>query len=534
MSRPFTAPARGKTVPFQTQPEEEAVLIGEIKLNGGIDTYTDPADLPNNKFQSVINMKIRGDRLSRAQGTVLLTPAKPNSDRVLLYCLFTRFSGEAIYLRFTKNKIYRKGTSAWTEIISATPFSLTDKDRINFTTLNDRFFFATGKNPICEINFTLNTYAYLGNAPAYKYITGFFNRLVGFNLYDAVTPNPTLAGWSGDLNFAQWNPLIDISAGSAPILEAGTDFSDPHVGAFGFAAVTLILRERSLWTAIKVPVATNPFQFQATFPFAGCDTPNSATQKKNGIVWYDYRTNEVYDYTIGSSPRGIGLPIKNELKSKITDKSQVYGSYDGNNDEYILSIVSELTNTTYHYIYNYPAEAWEIRTLNGSNGAVVLDNNVVNLKIDDLSGKIDSLSGKINDLVSSGNAPPSIFFMTKTGEILVESNSDTDNGVTMTAEVVSKIYKTPTKDLSISRFTVTYELTRTGSFQIYYSKDGGETYKLYKNVVIAQAQLGMRKRVQCVKHITTPEFSWKITSSAGDFDFLDYTISATPMEFTRR
>ena len=522
--------------PTQAQGDDDIVqVIEESRANGGMNTYLDPSDIPNSQFTLVRNARIKADKVGRASGTTLLTPTKPDSSAVLLYTNFTRFNGSSIYLRFTKNKVYRKGTSSWTEITSASPYSISDTDKISFTTINDRFFFTTGNKEIQEINFTLNTYAILGNSGKYKYITGFFNRLVGFNNYDATTPNPVLVGWSGDLNFGEWNPLVDISAGSNPLVEAATDFADPGSGVFGFASVILFLRERSLWAATKQGVASNPFNFQAVTASFGCDCPSSAIAKRNGIVWYDNRTNQVYDYSIGSSPKEIGDAIRNELRNKVTNKALIDGGYDPVLNEYHLCIPNVSSAVTYIYVYNYETNSWRERTINNAYGISSLDGVAGGLMIDDLVGTIDSLVGTIDSLtIATTVQTPTVYYPKSNGDILQTSVvADNDNGEVMTMILESKIFSTSNQDLSIMRFNIVFFPLRAGTFSLYYSKDAGINYSLYKDVTWDSSGIGIRRRITCVKHIRAAQYKWKLVCIQGDFDILDYSIEGVLVDFTK-
>lgn len=529
-------------------------LLSEVRVDGGMNTRVDPADIPNNQLVVARNVYVDSDKLVKFNGTIQFTPARPSGDLLqedaaillqedssfllldqgdtdpinILYT-FQRFDGTTIFLRFTDTKVYRRLSNSWLEITSATPFTIPTGGRLRVLPFNDRLFFVSGTNNIYEINFSTNTYAYLGNAGKYKYITGFFNRIVGANKYDLSTPNPTLVAWSGDLNFTQWDPNTDISAGSTPLLEAASDFADPITGLFGFASVMLILRERSLWTAQKRPVASNPFLFQAAFPFVGCDTPNSAVQKRNGIIWYDYRSNQVYDYTLGDRPREVGDPVRNDIKPKISNKETPIGSYNPITNEYILTIPGPSTTVTYAYVLNLNNGAWTERTINNCTCIYAFDNTTAALLIDELSGQIDELTGTINDLANITTNPPALYYGMNQGDILVASPVDTDDGQPIETVLQSKIYKTFDRKISITRLRFTYIPLRAGNFTIQYNSGNG--WATYKTVTFGVNDVGIRNRVACTKHVRAREFQWRITSLTGNFATLDYSIDITPSDF---
>lgn len=532
MARP---PLKNRFGLLPQQVDAAPVLISEVRLNGGMNTYIDSADLPTNMFTELTNASFRGDTTGRARGTIEHGPDEPNTDPILLYTNFLRFNGNSVYLRFTKDKIYRQGESDWTEITPADdPFSMSEGLRPKFTTMNDRFFFTPQNGPIMEIDFENNTYAPLGNAESYKYITGFFNRIVGANLYHATSPNPTLIGWSGDVNFDEWDPFVDISAGSTPLLEAATDFADPITGLFGFAATMLILRERSLWTATKRGVASSPFIFQASFPNVGCDTPGSAAQRKNGIVWYDHRSNQVYSYTIGERPEPIGNAVKYDILRRITDKDLIQGGFDPILNEYHLVIPSTSSTLSYIFVFSFETNAWRQRTLNNCFGMYGMDGQGSGLVIDELKGTIDNLLGVIDDLGVEFNAlPSSVFYGLDNGKITVEAvATDTDLDAELLFEAVSKMFTFPTDDISVSRLHMEIECIAQGHITLQYSKDAGKTWKTYKTVTWDETDVGTRKRIICTKHIRSRQYMWKLTSSAGAFNLLEYSIQSEKVEFT--
>jgi hypothetical protein len=518
MARPV-APGVGKH--FITQPSQpkEPIYIVEARLNGGMSTAIDPADLPGQTVVLAKNARVSDDYIKRRPGSVVYTPTAPNSEPVLLFTQFKRFDGTTLYIRFSSTKIHITTGSAWTEIVG-TGYSASIENRPRICILNDRFFFAAGAE-IQEIDFTGLTYADLGNAPEFTYIFGFFNRLNGANLAGS-SPNPILLGRSGDLNFAEWNPSTDISAGSDPLLEAQGDFSDPITGAFGFAAVTLILRERSLWFVTKRPVASAPYTYTAAFPYVGCDAPNSATQKRDGITWYDRRTNQVYDFSLGGQPTPIGDAIQNELERIVTDPMLVQGTYDPGDNRYYLTVLSKLSTEANTFIFDYGTGSWTWDSRNNITGAFALDGGNVSLMIDQLVGNIDDLVGDIDDLVSAEFIPPAIYYTGTDGRIFQENpNSDYDYADTaFSMELESKIFANPRDDWSVTRLLVKVQEDRPGAIAAYYSKDGSD-WKFYKTVSVGADG---RALLKFPKHINSSEYRWKLVQSVGTTNILEYRL----------
>lgn len=506
----------------------EPAILAEARIDGGQNTRIDPADLPNDTFVDARNVRVTSDRTQRAVGTAVFTPVKPNSNRVLLFTSAKRFDGTSIYMRFDTQKLHRITAGSWVEI-TGSGFASGVTQRPRLVTLNDRYFFINGRDYIQEINFTANTYARLGNAPRYTYACGFFNRLVGANLYDASSPNPVQIGWSGDINFGEWNPATDVSAGSTPLVEAQSDYQEAITGIFGFAQVMLILRERSLWTATKRPVASNPFAFQAAFPYVGCDSPNSAAQTRNGLCWYDLRTNQVYVYTVGDRPREIGDPIKNDLRRLIADPELIQGDYDPIRDRYSLTIPSPTSSTTHIFVFDFSSASWVYDTRENVFGSYALDNVDQQLAIEQLSGAIADLTGNIEDL-EGDSTPPQMYYALNNGDILVgDSNIDAEESI-----LQSKLYAQPDAQVVVQKLALKYVPRRIGSFTLEYSTNAGQSWRTYKTVTMDANDVGKRREVVCVKAVRAPEYQWRFRCAEGDLELLEYRINSIPSPFARQ
>lgn len=512
---------------IETQPLVEQP-IAEARITGGMNSFIDPADIPNGVATVSSFTRTYADYTYRALGATEQTGTKPDSLPVLLYCTYKRFDGSTLFLRFTKNRIDKWVAGAYTNI-TGTALTGADTDRIRFITSadasNDYLFFTNnGVDEIQVLNAGASTFADLGNAPKYRHACVFFNRVVGVNLAGS-SPNPVLVGWSGDLNYTQWNPLTDISAGSTPLVEAQSDYADPITGVYGFAQVMLLLRERSLWIATKRPVASNPFQFQAAFPSVGCDTPFSATQTRNGIIWYDYRTNQVYLYEVGSQPQPVGDAIRVTLRNAITDVSLMWGSYDNINNTYFLTVPTTASTTARIFVLNLNTGSWSYDDRLQVYGVYPLDGGSARLVIDQGVGTINSQVGTINNAGVVTAATARNYFGYRTGEISYEDAVDTDTitASSLQMEWRSKIFRYAKSDMMISSVMLLYQGVRNGSFSLQYCKNGG-AWQTYKTITVTDTT---RRRAYLRKLIRANEFQWRVTSSSGDFKLLEFRIDVS-------
>lgn len=201
----------------------------EARVNQGMITMIDPADIPPGALQVARNAQCRFDKTSRRFGTKLFTPAKPNSEPVLASYFFRKNSGLSYFLRFTPSTLHYVAGAAWTPVTAGVGGSLTGgiKDRFNIVTAFDRCFFTNnGVDVIQEFDPGTDTYIALGNAPQVKYLTAFYNRLVGANVVGGVADDPTAIVWSQDagitgVGLEEWDPLVlPNTAGREPLIDS--------------------------------------------------------------------------------------------------------------------------------------------------------------------------------------------------------------------------------------------------------------------------------------------------------------------------
>lgn len=518
------------TLPLQQVAPPETTPLSEARFTGGMNSRIDPADIPNNVAALSKNSRTSADFTKRAPGVEFIAATPPDTEPVLLYTQYKEFDGTTTYFRFSEDRVDKFTGGSYTQATGTLTGGPTDRIRfVQTADANADYFIFTnnGADEVQAFNAALTSFANLGNAGKYRYICAFFNRIVVANKVDPVTPNPVLIAWSGDFNFAEWNPSNDISAGSNPLVEAQSDYADPITGLFAFASVMLILRERSLWIATKRPVASNPFSFQAAFPSVGCDTPNSATQTQSGIIWYDLRSNNVYIYQTGSAPQAIGDPVKDDILGAITNKDLVWGSYDKTDDTYFLTIPSSTSPITKIFVYRISTNSWSIDERENVYGVYPVDGGEGRLTYDQLAGIYDQISGAnaSYDVIGlTSEQPPQVYYGYTDGELGKESDVDTNS-----EEFIweSKIYRSPVGDLMVSRIMVLYHPTRNGSMTLEYRRNGGSWIN-YKTVTFNGVQ--GRSRAYVTKLIRANDFQWRIRSSTGNFKLLEYRIdvSASP------
>lgn len=515
---------RNKLSRLQIRPfREEEQTLAEGRVNGGIVTTIDAADIANNQFVDLKNVFVRFDKTTRRYGSIPFVPASPDAVKVLSVTPWERFSGVVNIIRLTQSSVYLGGSAAWTVVAGALTGG--PNDRFNTVIANDRAFFANnGADYIQEINPGAFTFARAGNAPKYKYLAAFNNRLIGANL----APNvPIQIGWSADYVFDEWNPAVNLSAGSVSLIDSPSDYSDSIQGIFGFTDVALILRTRSIWAMSKQPIATQPFNFYIIAPGIGCDSPYTAVAIKNGIAWFDYRSGNAYRYSIGmTEPEMISMEVGKAILAQVNNVSTLFASYNTVEDEYTICIPSDTSTLVKAWTYNFRTKAWWYEEYTNLSALSNIDYKSTTILIDDLLGTIASLTGTISNLGSNNPVASRIYSFTNGAMLAQAKTKDTDNNAAYTTVITSKIYYVPRHDGYIANLRIEYMPMLVGSFTVAYSRDGGLTWTDYKTVTWMNSDANKRKLVNFKKHLKCSQYSWRITSTSGLFDILEYEVWA--------
>jgi hypothetical protein len=500
--------------------------LGSDNFLGGLITDNDPSTISPTALQNLLNVVYDRNLLLRRNGLTQYSIAKPNSNKVMAVFVFFQTSQGVNLFRITRNTIHKATSAGWVAY-AGTALTGTDVDYFNFTVADNRAFFTNnGVNVIQEILPGTNSWANLGNAPQYKYITSAFNRIIGANLAGAGA-KPYQIGWSGDLNYGEWNPLTDISAGLTPLVDSPADLSDDITGVFNLASVLCIVRQRSIWLATKQPSATNPFNFFIAVPRIGCDTPRSICLFADGLLFYNFLTSSVYYYAPGpykqDQPQDISGPIKRFLKSSIDDPSNVFGSFSYDRNTYTIYINSSSGTLTKAFSFNLNTKTWSYEEFSNLSAVADIDYNTSTLAITGLTGLINALSGSISSL-GGLVANASKFFGFNTGELNTQSTFSgfasqtgnitlSDSTGSFSTIIDSKTITVPLINAYISKCRVLYTPYSIGNVSLFYSKDDGVTWNLYKTVSVINSMLNKSQFIQGNKFLNCRRFIWRLSTS---------------------
>lgn len=520
---------------FPNLSAQELTVWKEEVPAGGMNTVLDSPDIPLNQFRMLKNCYVRDDKIISRFGTSLLTPTKPNTNEIRSIISFRDFNGNNYLYRVTAGSIHRRAGS-WTVITPGVALDAASY-RFRFATINNRLVFTNGIDEVQELDFAADTHADLGNAEVWKYITGWNERVcVAYKVDSGGTDNPIMVAGSGQLNFAEFDPTVDISAFEEPLLEEGESFSDPITGLFGFSTRLIVPKERSVWIGSKLPTAQKPVAFiTANTGGIGGDIPDAIAQIPNGLVFYNYFHNNVFVYSLfseGLTP--IGDSIRDSIGPSIDNLELVFGTFIHRTQEYYLCIGHDYTPVVDVWVFNFRSKAWTYHCYNDLTALAQMIEAQPILTIGDLVGTIGSLVGTIGDLVSDSSLiGPRLAYGFSNGDISVEdplmdTDTRTAGSETIEHDITSRTYDIATYVSSINRLVLVVTPKRAGSLIIAFSKDNGVTFTDYKRIEFDGGDVNKRHKIVCTKHIKCDYYTWKLysDSATGPFEFLHYEIDS--------
>lgn len=478
-------------------------------------------------------------------GTTLQGAADGNP--VLCVTTFKKQDDTSQTYRLTPASVYQFTPTLWVPLTTSTPLHGTREDRIKAATILDTLVFTNnGADPIQKIDPSTNTYAQLGNAPAYRYVTGFFNRAVGAALRDT---NEVQIGWSGDNNIAEWDPNVDQTAGSSPLIESPADLGDYIKGIVGFTNVMVVARERSLWYAIKQPSSTNPFYFISAVPGIGCNCPYSIALTLGGITWVDFLTRTAWFWQPGLQPERIGQNIEDHLFDGMDNTDTVFGSYDPINNEYTVCIPQTSSKLVVAWTYNFRTKAWVTSQYYGITSLDDIDLSTGGVTIDELVGTIDGLQGTIDGLSPPPVVKSSRIFGRDEGDLMLEDDAATTDAIhpdflsgvqdaspNYLFDLISKDFVLPETDMYVAELVIEYVAYGNGSFDIQYSKTGGATpddvWIMAKTIM--PTKFNIPQIITYRKQVKSRRYAWRLQAIGGLFAILGFEVHVYPSGKSRQ
>lgn len=514
----------------RTVPEQ---LLAEARVNMGMITAIDSMDIENGAVTLAKNARCRKDKTGRRPGKTNEAPAKPNSNKILGLHNFKLNTGITNFLRFTRNSIHRRGGASWTNIAVGTGGSLTgsDNDYFSTTVVLNKFFFANGVDKIQQVNIGSLQYEEAGvNSPKVKYITGFFNRVVGAYRVEGTEANgPVTVVWCADADTTKWpnDAPADITSGQSPIIDSPSDLADFITGIFGGPSYLLLPREKSIWACSKQPIGSAPFYFATALQGIGADSPLSIRQTPGGLAWLDTRTAQVYMWNVGSVPEEIGDKVYDDIVRSVDDPSQIISGYDAHQAEYSIGVVVPSTTIMKVWTFNRRTKSWVFDEIDLLSYIADIDSDFgLVISFDELVGTFDDLTGTFDALGVTSVGRGTRYYALSDGDFFVEDASvDTDNGESYETDIQSKDFHQAGIDTFFSRIRVELSCKATSQITLSYSKDKGNTWKVSK---VVNMVTGENRAIEHVRTVNAKHLRWRITADNGMFDILEYNIFVSP------
>jgi hypothetical protein len=519
MRRPKLLRNTGNIIDLRIPPPipEEMLNVDVVDPSGGMDTESDDRDVADNGFTLQKGFTYYKNNLI-GNPTLWGTGAAPiDANKVLGVFGVTRFSGTLFLYRFTPSTVNLL-TGVLTALVGTPQVGVALAggvyDRFQLITSNDRVFFNNhGANVLMEINTGANTYAAAGNAREYRYYTVANRRIIGANLR-GVGPNPIEIAGSGNLNFTEWNPLVDISAFQGSLVDSEKDTVDEITGLNAVGDNLIIMRSRSLWIGVPQPIASTPFQFIKRISELGCNVPFSFQKgDQDTFFWVDIFTENVWMYKFPDEKATmIGTKIKKGLIGSITDPRYVYSNYDPVRRIYEIGVENPVG--TFNKIWQYHLDTGSWSYMEIANGSFLGSTSYGTLSgtWDGASGSWDSASGTWDG--ASVTIPRSVKFEGRTtGSI---GYFDDDSGIgSFPMELESKAFDLRTHYIHFRELEIKLRhRTPYQSLQIYTSKDGGN-WVLQKTYPAGTALPNTDQVIIFRKNIRAKKLKWRVYITGG-------------------
>lgn len=512
------------------------------RVNRGMITSIDSADIPREALQLAKNAKVVFDKTGRRDGLSTFESAADSSP-VLKMSFLKSPDGSGHTYRFTPDSIHDLQLSVWNAITQNVPLVGTISDRFSVATVFDIFAFTNnGANAVQWIDPSIDTsdnlidnyFEYMENGN-FRYCTGFYNRVVLAALREE---NEVLLAWTGEYGskatakhgLEDLDPLVNETSGFTPLVDSPSDVGDFITGIFGLTSVMVILREKSIWLATKQASFTNPFNAYSAVPGLGCDSPFSAKVTRYGLAWLDRRSRTVYHYTPGGTPEPIGRPVEKNIINNISDPDTVFGAYDPIEDTYSVCIPAVGSNIVQVWTYYFQAQAWTYNEYEDISSFDTVELLVGFTAMDDLVGTMDNLVGTFDELSPVVDSIPQRVFGFTNGTLAVPDPSvDSDVGTSFDTDLVSATIVLPGDDVYVANIVVEYNMRLSGTLELWYASDGGvdpnTSFVLgdsFTPTVLGKPQIFTFRRV-----VHSRRYAFAIRASNGQFDILGYEVWVT-------
>lgn len=448
---------------------------------------------------------------------------KPDSNLVMKIIGFNGTANDNWVVRVAVGGIHATATTAGWTALSGSAYSAFG--RTSHAQMLGSLYLANPQKKIVKVDLESLTFAEVSEAPICRYLTPFADRLVAAYIYDPLSGVlPFGLAWSENADPRDWD---GAGAGSENLIQSPSDTGDEIVGIFGFGPVMIILRERSIWHAIRQPFQTAPMAFKPIITNQGCDMPYTAVRtvdengKLTGIMFADHRTNGVFSYTPGSRPQRVSRLIEDILFESIADPVRAEATFDGRYQEYHLGYSTDSANPnnmSKWRVFSQETGGWVTDDSPTATTAGVVSDVGAPTVIDDLSGFIDDLSGFIDDLGGVLIQAPILLKCGTAGSVEKEDMATADTHTfTWTSQNIGSV----SRRRLVKVFQLLMSATASGDTVLEFSKDAEATSPTWTNIKTISDPSSLIK-IGSKRGFSGDDLYWRVTSKAKEFRFTEW------------
>jgi hypothetical protein len=505
--------------PFQPDP------VGFFEVHSVDDGMQ--VDAPRDKVRKgslevATNVRVRDGQAKRRPGTTTYQGATENEVVLGLHSFSTEFY--SLLVRITTARIsVDEGAGSWTNYATGT-FGR----RFTSAPFVDDLYLANGESAIRRVIFSAGTAAPMADAPAARYITNFADRIVGGNVsggagYQIIWPvNGDPTDWTG------------VGSGEENLVTGVSDLSDDIVGLFGSERVMIILREKSIWTASRLPYADAPFKFEPAFSGFGCDMPYTAVKVTGGIIFANYARKAIYYYAPGGQPIDMttGFLDRDDLFASlnVNSKDSAQAAWDHDFDEYHLgepNLDGLNKYTMQRFWVGKPGlNAWVLDDSPDMTAIAWASHAYAPIYIDDLVGTIDSLTGTIDEQVTSIDESKTEALFKALPQKVVYQDESAITDASGTADFIAEIVSPNLGGLR-ERFTfqdLGSQIKSTAGCTVVIENSVDKSTWRNSQTVTVSGVADLQELLYRRQRITGPNLYWRFKVTGGDFALFSYWV----------
>lgn len=357
-------------------------------------------------------------------------------------------------------------------------------DRINALNMDEWLVVANGKDRLqrwdgVDGNAVVDLSA---DAPIAKYITKIGNRMVAAYIKDAGVFDPYRFAWCADGIITDWT-TTNLGAGEAnPPAEGSTDSPNFITGLSTLQRGVAIYRQSAIQLATLTGAGDAPFRFTTIDFTHGTESPYSLA--RGGAKLGDFFLGQdymVYNFDGNGEAIPIGAPIFETLRDSISDRTQVRGAIDKNEQEYHLAFPSSgssvLNQSWVFSIREFVKRqrlVWRRRTLPANTSAFGYGFLAANADpiVDTITDIVDTITIRVDDWDNS-YGPDRILFGDSAGQVWqVDKTTPAPNGKFESKDMVYEGMV-----VTVDRIRLWYRAPGVATVAVAISTDGGRNYE---------------------------------------------------------